>query len=320
MPPPTTTATATTATTTTTTNSSAGSPLAERVADRGLGGVLDCRDGRSKLPTYHCMSRAPTAVSARRAVIPQPDDNDHDDLPPADNPWSFFFFSTHLGPPSGTVCLERAHNSYAPSPLPSYARPPPPSLHCAPRSSYASNPRPPPHQRLLHQHQRRQPYASRCLRQPRVPPKQQPPRPADGRLRGRRNPDTELLSRTPSISYRRTQHCGTLRSPCPVSVQSCVDHGRAFVSCTPQSGAATARRRNHAAAMRSAHELRIDSQPRGAGSSTTSRHARPAARVAAIPLMMRQSTPSTCPCLPLSTPRTRPCSPHRLPRPPAIRR
>ena len=85
----TTTATATTATTTTT-NSSAGSPLAERVADRGLGGVLDCRDGRSKLPTYHCMSRAPTAVSARRAVIPQPDDNDHDDLPPADSPWMGF--------------------------------------------------------------------------------------------------------------------------------------------------------------------------------------------------------------------------------------
>ena len=241
--------------------------------------------------------------------------------------------STPLGPPSGTVCLERAHNSYAPSPLPSYARPPPPSLHFAPRLSYASNPRPPPHQRLLHQHQRRHhqhhhhhrrhrqnQYASRCLRQPRVPPNQQPPRPADGRLRGRRNPDTELLSRTPPISHRRTQHCGTLRSPCSVSVQSCVDHGRAFVSCTPQSATATARRRKHVAAMRSAHELRIDSQPRGAGSSTTSRHARPAARVAAIPLMMRQSTPSTCPCRPLSTPRTRPCSPHRLRRPTAIRR
>ena len=187
-------------------------------------------------------------------------------------------------------------NSYAPFPLPSYARPPPPSLHFAPRSSYASNPRPPPHQRLLHQHQRRHhqhhhhhrrhhqnQYASRCLRQPRVPPRPQPPRPADWRSRGRRNPDTELLSRTPPISHRRTQHCGTLRSPCSVSVQSCVDHGRAFVSCTPQSAAATARRRKHAAAMRSAHELRIDSQPRGAGSSTTSRHARPAARVATIP-------------------------------------
>ena len=86
----TTTATATIATTTTTTNSSAGSPLVERVAGRGLGSVLDCRDGRSKLPNYHCMSRASTAVSARRAVIPQPDDNDRDDLPPADNPWSFF--------------------------------------------------------------------------------------------------------------------------------------------------------------------------------------------------------------------------------------
>ena len=90
MHPTTTTATATTATTTTTTNSSAGSPLAERVAGRGLEGVLDCRDGRSKLPDCHCMSRASTAVPARRAVIPQPDDNDHDDLPPADNPLSFF--------------------------------------------------------------------------------------------------------------------------------------------------------------------------------------------------------------------------------------
>ena len=110
------------------------------------------------------MNRASTAVPARRAVIPQPDETiTMTDRPQTTNGVVQHLWDLQTAPYASSARVSpipwadyvTSYNSYAPFPLPSYARPPPPSLHFAPRSSYSSNPRPPPHQRHLNQHQRR---------------------------------------------------------------------------------------------------------------------------------------------------------------------